>query len=202
MVIPSKRVSLPVTGTGHRTTAAPPTRRPEVQLRSPPKLLLLLTTSSSTAAAPPHHHLLPTRTSSTQPWLLPQAHKKLSHNKKNTIGRWRMLWSIYSVPWLCKWVQIGGDQGGDRSSTEKNERNERKKRRAGRGRWRRDWPYPDLFGLGLAEKLFGCGLAENGPFRSRPGRSYYFRPSPNRRDLFGPTEVHFGLQLDEKSFSA
>lgn len=91
MVIPSKRVSLPVTGTGHRTTAAPPTRRPEVQLRSPPKLLLLLTTSSSTAAAPPHHHLLPNRTSSTPPWLLPQAHKKLSHNKKNTVGRWRML---------------------------------------------------------------------------------------------------------------
>ena len=93
-------------------------------------------------------------------------------------------------------VKMGANwrRSGRRPELYREEREEREKEEASRKR-------KVTTGLALS-RPFGLGLAENGPFRSRPGRSYYFRPNPNRRDLFGPTEVHFGLQLDEKSFSA
>ena len=96
--------------------------------------------------------------------------------------------------WICKCVANGGDRRGGEFYREELRERERETKNSSAGA---NGAYPHLFGLRLAEKLFGRSLAEkasfghrwaeNGPVRPPATRSYYFRPGPRQQRVFGPT---------------
>ena len=109
--------------------------------------------------------------------------------------------------WICKCVANGGDRRGGEFYREELRERERETKNSSAGA---NGAYPHLFGLRLAENIFGRSLAEkasfghrwaeNGPVRPPGTRSYYFRPAPPPTTSFRPNrgrKAYFGHSLAE-----